>query len=260
MKYAYPLIASSLVLLQTSLYAVKTTDATQDDSATKATAERREQFRLKMFDKNGDGKLDEQERATAKAQHEKMLKKFDTNGDGKLDAAERKARNQFFLARKAEKSASDNTDELCCGKSSNRVDTAVAAQPTTDTPAAKKDAKHLSKKDGTAKQDAVAKQEGKHKDAVAKQDRTAKRDGMAKLQGKQKDTVAKQEGKHKDAIQKVAKVPGPAILKAFDKNGDGTLSDDERAVLRQTRKTFDKDGNGKLSRTERQAMLASVSE
>ena len=201
-----------------------------------------------MFDKNGDGKLDEQERATAKAQHEKMMKKFDTNGDGKLDAAERQARNQFFMARKADKKSSGSTDEMCCTSASNQVGTALAAPATADTPAAKKDGKRLAKKDGAAKQDAVAKHEGKHKDAVAKQDGTAK-----------KDAVAKQEGKRKDAVQKVAKAPSPAILKAFDKDGDGTLSDDERAVLRQTRKSFDKDGDGKLSRTERQAMLASVS-
>ena len=60
---------------------------------------------LKRFDKNGDGKLDEDEKAAAKEYNreetagrqgkareklgKKALEKFDKNGDGKLDEAER---------------------------------------------------------------------------------------------------------------------------------------------------------------------------
>lgn len=60
---------------------------------------------LKRFDKNGDGKLDEDEKTAAKAFMEKhrgekgdgggpnpeMLKRFDTNGDGRLDEDEKMA-------------------------------------------------------------------------------------------------------------------------------------------------------------------------
>lgn len=53
---------------------------------------------LEKFDKNGDGKLDEEERKAAReamaemrANREKeMLAKYDKNGDGKLDGEERK--------------------------------------------------------------------------------------------------------------------------------------------------------------------------
>jgi Ca2+-binding EF-hand superfamily protein len=60
---------------------------------------------LKRFDKNGDGKLDEDEKAAAKEHNreetngrqakareklgKKVMEKFDKNGDGKLDEAER---------------------------------------------------------------------------------------------------------------------------------------------------------------------------
>jgi hypothetical protein len=46
---------------------------------------------VKKYDKNGDGKLDQEERAVLqKERQEEMLKKYDKNGDGKLDEAERK--------------------------------------------------------------------------------------------------------------------------------------------------------------------------
>ena len=48
---------------------------------------------VKKYDKNGDGKLDQEERAALqKDRQEEMLKKYDKNGDGKLDEAERNAR------------------------------------------------------------------------------------------------------------------------------------------------------------------------
>jgi hypothetical protein len=47
---------------------------------------------VKKYDKNGDGKLDQEERAALqKDRQAEMLKKYDKNGDGKLDEAERKA-------------------------------------------------------------------------------------------------------------------------------------------------------------------------
>ena len=47
---------------------------------------------LKAFDKDGDGKLNDQERAAMREQMRKNReKKFDTNGDGKLDETERAA-------------------------------------------------------------------------------------------------------------------------------------------------------------------------
>jgi hypothetical protein len=50
---------------------------------------------LKKYDKNKDGKLDDQEKAAWKAdqkkQREEQLKKYDKNKDGKLDAEEKAA-------------------------------------------------------------------------------------------------------------------------------------------------------------------------
>ncbi len=50
---------------------------------------------IKKFDKDGDGKLNEEERAALREEglkrRKEMLKKFDKDGDGKLNAEERKA-------------------------------------------------------------------------------------------------------------------------------------------------------------------------
>jgi Ca2+-binding EF-hand superfamily protein len=47
---------------------------------------------LKKYDKNGDGKLDQEERAALqKDRQAEMMKKYDKNGDGKIDEEERKA-------------------------------------------------------------------------------------------------------------------------------------------------------------------------
>jgi uncharacterized membrane protein len=56
--------------------------------------------------------------------------------------------------------------------------------------------------------------------------------------------------------------PPPEMLKKFDKDGDGKLSDEERKAMREAMqernkekfKKFDKDGDGKLSDEERKAM------
>ncbi len=45
---------------------------------------------LQKYDKNGDGKLDEEERrGFQKERQAEMMKKYDKNGDGKLDETER---------------------------------------------------------------------------------------------------------------------------------------------------------------------------
>jgi hypothetical protein len=56
--------------------------------------------------------------------------------------------------------------------------------------------------------------------------------------------------------------PPPEMLKEFDKDGDGKLSEEERKAMREAMKErhkdkfkeFDKDGDGKLSEAEREAM------
>lgn len=66
---------------------------------------------LKKYDKNGDGKLDEEERKTfQKERQAEIMKKYDTNNDGKLDEKERqvlmedrkKERDELIKKRQAE--------------------------------------------------------------------------------------------------------------------------------------------------------------
>ena len=65
---------------------------------------------IEKFDKDGDGKLNEEERKAAMEarrkragqMREKMLEKFDTNGDGKLDEDERKAMREAMEAKRQE--------------------------------------------------------------------------------------------------------------------------------------------------------------
>ena len=61
-----------------------------DGEAKPAAPPSREEI-IKKYDKNGDGKLDQEERAAfMKDRQAESLKKYDKNGDGKLDEAERK--------------------------------------------------------------------------------------------------------------------------------------------------------------------------
>jgi hypothetical protein len=47
---------------------------------------------LKKYDKNGDGKLDQEERAALQKERQaELMKKYDKNSDGKIDEEERKA-------------------------------------------------------------------------------------------------------------------------------------------------------------------------
>jgi hypothetical protein len=65
---------------------------------------------VEKFDKDGDGKLNEEERKAAMQarreragqMREKMLEKFDTNGDGKLDEGEREAMRKAMEAKREE--------------------------------------------------------------------------------------------------------------------------------------------------------------
>ena len=74
-----------------------------------------------------------------------------------------------------------------------------------------------------------------------------------------------EERQHKGPKHKGPKANKEEILKKFDKDGDGKLSEDERAAVREAMKAkmdakkaeilakFDKDGNGELSEDERAA-------
>jgi len=65
-----------------------------DGEAKPAAPPSREEI-IKKYDKNGDGKLDQEERAAfMKDRQAESLKKYDKNGDGKLDETELQARRE----------------------------------------------------------------------------------------------------------------------------------------------------------------------
>jgi hypothetical protein len=76
--------------------------------------------------------------------------------------------------------------------------------------------------------------------------------------------IAGAEGKPGKPGKPHPKGPPPEMLKKFDKDGDGKLSEDERKAMREAIqerhkdkfKEFDKDGDGKLSKEEKEAMKA----
>jgi hypothetical protein len=67
-------------------------DGKLNEEERKAAMEARQAEMLAKFDKDGDGKLSQDERKAAmEARRAEMMKRFDKNGDGKLDEEERKA-------------------------------------------------------------------------------------------------------------------------------------------------------------------------
>ena len=60
----------------------------------------REAWQLKRYDKDGDGKLSEEEKAAAEEAKKKFTAKFDKDGDGKLSEDERKAMRESHRKRK----------------------------------------------------------------------------------------------------------------------------------------------------------------
>ena len=75
---------------------------------------------LEKFDKDGDGKLNEEEREAAKAargemeanRKKEMLAKFDKDGDGKLSEEEKKAAHEAMKKKMLEKFDKDGDGEL----------------------------------------------------------------------------------------------------------------------------------------------------
>jgi Ca2+-binding EF-hand superfamily protein len=66
--------------------------AADGDKKEKRAADNPRVKTLEKYDKNSNGKLDEDEReAMRKDRQAEALKKYDKNGDGKLDASEREA-------------------------------------------------------------------------------------------------------------------------------------------------------------------------
>ena len=75
--------------------------ATEETTPTQPAEHRKGEGRggrggMKRFDKDGDGKLSDEEKAEMEKTRQEMMKKFDTDGDGKISKEEReKMRTQF---------------------------------------------------------------------------------------------------------------------------------------------------------------------
>ncbi len=68
---------------------------------------------IAKFDKDGDGKLSEEERKAAHEAHKaEMMEKYDTNGDGELSDEEKKAAHDARKAKFMEKFDKDGDGEL----------------------------------------------------------------------------------------------------------------------------------------------------
>jgi len=108
-----------LIALGLSLTGVLTQAADGEKKPTPPPrADRSEIF--KKYDKNGDGKLDEEERAALqKERQQEMLKKYDKNSDGKIDETERQAvqedrkkqREEALARREAQQKKQDKPDK-----------------------------------------------------------------------------------------------------------------------------------------------------
>lgn len=80
----------TLALSLTTLSAVAADGEKKPVPATPPAGVSRLPEALKKYDKNGDGKLDEEERKTyQKERQAEVLKKYDANNDGKIDEKER---------------------------------------------------------------------------------------------------------------------------------------------------------------------------
>lgn len=77
------------------------------DDAKQEKKERKLTGFFKKYDKDGDGKLNDEEKAAMKADRSKkraeMIEKYDTNKDGKLDKEERAKAKADRAAKKAER-------------------------------------------------------------------------------------------------------------------------------------------------------------
>lgn len=106
-------IGFMLALLAVPAFSQDADAAKKPEGDRKARMEARRAEMIKKYDKDGDGKLSDEEREAMKKDHAgrraEMVKKYDKDGDGKLSDEERKAmmedRKKAREAREAEKAA-----------------------------------------------------------------------------------------------------------------------------------------------------------
>jgi len=229
--------------------------------------DKRHDFRagmLKKFDKDGDGKLNEEEKRAARVgmrQHwekkkAEMMKEFDTDGDGKLSDEEKKAfREEFGKRRKGDKA----------GKKGECHDRKRLGD---------KVRKHLLEKFDKDGDGELSDEE--HKAAKASWENKAremrekfaemKKKFMAKYDTDGDGKLSDEENKAmRDSMKKEWEAKKAEKLKLYDADGDGKLDEDERkeaveAEKRKMMEKYDADGDGELSAEEKKAAFNDMME
>ncbi|MDD2599603.1 MAG: EF-hand domain-containing protein [Kiritimatiellae bacterium] len=180
-----PLLFALVALASVTLAQEKKEFPARERKAPPNREEMRERMMLRRFDKDGDGKLNEEEKAAMENEKKELMAKFDKDGDGVLNAEERKA--MMEERRKA-----------------------------------------MGDREGEDKREGAGMREG------------------AAGQGLRQRPEFAPEAREK-------------MLKKFDKDGDGKLSDEERKAMMDERKAmmekFDADGDGKLNEEERAKLM-----
>ena len=195
---------------------------------------------LRRFDKDGDGRLSQEERAAAEKERaafggaglglkmdldnppELVLRRFDKDGDGKLNEEEKKAAREAFMAgrgpgRPRMEGAIQRFDKDGDGKL-NEAEQAAARQA-------------FSRMQGGPGREEFMKRFDKNGDGrLDAEEQAAARQAAERLRGGpggEAGGLLPAEGQGKEA-----KVDKKSLLEQFDKDGDGKLNDDERAAAR----------------------------
>ncbi len=214
---------------------------------------------IKRFDKDGDGKLnDEEKRAAREAfmkmrggkgrggppqfNREEILKKFDKNGDGKLDDDERKAAREAFMKKRGGKGRGGrpqfNREEIL-----KKFDKNGDGKLDDDERKAAREA-FMKKRGGKGRggrpqfnREEIIKKFDKDGDGkLNDEERKALREAFMKRRG------GKGGGGKGRPGGPGARIDRAELLKKFDANGDGKLDDDERAKAREALRKKRRDG------------------
>ena len=178
---------------------------------------------LKRFDKNGDGRLDEEERIAARRQRAKkgkgrfaeVLKRFDKDGDGKLNDEERaqarRAREQGNSQRAGAGRRRPEQPRLNAQNLLRRFD--------------KDGDKKLNREELSALLQSLRRQ---RTDASRQ---GAGRGGQKKGRGDQ--PRGRGDRNRGESRRRPARVDREKLIDRFDKDGDGRLNEEERAAARE---------------------------
>ncbi len=216
---------------------------------------------LKKYDKDGDGQLSQEERtAMREARQKENLEKYDADKDGKLNEEETKKMREENPGRGFGGGGAGGAGGRGAGGPGGAGGRG-GFQPTAD---------EIKKydKDGDGKlsgEEVTALREGRQKELLEKYD--ADKDG--KLNEEETKKMREENpgrgfgggaGGPGGAGGRGGFQPSPEVLKKYDKDGDGKLSDEERraymeALNKENLEKYDADKDGKLSTEERAKMM-----